>query len=170
MSHSPTDTFPRVGWGFDAHALSHHPSDRPIVLGGVLITDSIRVIATSDGDVAAHALTDAVLGVANLADMGVHFPSSDPRWEGADSLELLRNAVMMAGAAGAVVIYADVTVIAQGLRIAPHRDSIRRGLADALGIEIGQVSVKATTTDGLGFIGKDEGLAAVAVVTARSAP
>lgn len=127
------------------------------------------MIATSDGDVVAHALTDAVLGVANLADMGVHFPSSDSRWEGADSLELLRDAVKMAGAAGAMVVYADVTVVAESVRITPHRDSIRRGLAGALGIEIGQVSVKATSTDGLGFIGKDEGLAAVAVVTARSA-
>lgn len=124
------------------------------------------VDATSDGDVACHAVTDAVLGAANLGDMGQHFPSSDPRWEGADSREMLRESVRMAAAAAVRVSYVDVTVISQSVRIDPVREQIRAGLAHALSLPPEQVSVKATTTDRLGALGRDEGLAAMAVVTA----
>ena len=153
----------RIGIGFDVHRFDANP---PVLLGGVPVDTSRGVEATSDGDVAAHAVTDAVLGAANLGDMGMHFPSSEPRWSGADSLEMLREAVRMAGAKGVAVVAVDVTVISQSVRVGPYREAIRAGLAGGLGVETDRVSVKATTTDGLGVLGRDEGLAAMAVVTA----
>lgn len=153
----------RVGWGFDAHRFGGPP---PVVLGGVRIPSDVGVEATSDGDVAAHAVADALLGAANLGDLGAHFPSADPRWAGADSLDLLRTVVSMATAAGLVPAFCDVTVIAERVRVAPHREEIRAGIAEALRLPPAAVSIKATTTDGLGMIGRGEGLAAVAVVTA----
>lgn len=155
----------RVGWGFDAHRFGGPP---PIVLGGVEISSEMGVAATSDGDVAAHAVADALLGAANLGDLGSHFPSSDPRWAGADSLDLLRAVVAMAAARGVVPSFCDVTVIAERVRVAPHRQAIREGLAAALGLKASAVSVKATTTDGLGMLGRGEGLAAAAVLTAET--
>lgn len=155
----------RVGWGFDAHRLGGEP---PVRLCGVVV-DSIRgVVATSDGDVAAHAVTDALLGAAALGDIGTHFPSSDPRWAGADSVDLLRRAVAMAGDAGIHPNSVDVTIVAEEIRVAPHREAMRSVLADALNLPLERVSVKATTTDGMGFAGREEGLAAVAVVVASS--
>lgn len=155
----------RVGWGFDAHSLNDQP---PLTLGGVVVSESIGVEATSDGDVLAHAVTDALLGACALGDIGQHFPSDDPAWVDADSLLFLRQAANMAMAAGWLPAHVDVTVVAEAVRVAPHRDEIRAKLAAALGVDIGAVSVKATTTDGLGFIGRGEGLAAVAVVTVES--
>lgn len=152
----------RVAWGFDAHPLNDDP---PLTLGGVEVSDSRGVDATSDGDVLAHALTDAVLGACVLGDIGEHFPSDDPSLAGANSLFLLRQAATMAMAAGYTISHVDTTVIAESIRIAPHRDRIKANLADALGIPPNLVSVKATSTDGLGFLGRDEGVAAVAVVT-----
>ena len=151
----------RVGWGVDAHRFS---PEGLVVLGGVIVDESRGVEATSDGDVAAHALTDAVLGACALGDLGEFYPSSDPRWSGADSIAILRDALGRAAAAGFRPTSADVTVIAQSLRIAPHRDNIRVALAAALGVPVQACSVKATTTDTMGFIGRDEGIAAVAVV------
>jgi 2-C-methyl-D-erythritol 2,4-cyclodiphosphate synthase len=136
-------------------------------LGGVVVDASVGVLAHSDGDVAAHAVADAVLGCAALGDLGEHFPSSDPRWEDFDSLELLRMCVGMATEGGLHPLFCDLTVICQRVRIAPHREAIRAGLAAALGLDSGRVSVKATTTDGLGFLGAGEGVAALAVVTAQ---
>ncbi len=156
----------RIGWGMDVHRLGGEP---PLLLGGVVVDDTRGVEATSDGDVAAHAVTDAVLGAASLGDLGEHFPSDDPRWHGADSLELLREAVRMAADAGVRPRFADVTVIAQQVRVAPHRGAIAAGLAGALGLAASEVSVKATTTDGLGWIGRGEGIGVVAVVTATVA-
>lgn len=124
------------------------------------------VSAHSDGDVAAHACADAVLGAAALGDLGAHFPSDDPAWEGASSVELLRRCVGLAAASGVVPTFCDLTVVAASVRVAPHRPAIASGLARALHLEPGAVSVKATTTDGMGFIGRDEGIAATAVVTA----
>lgn len=155
----------RIGWGFDAHRFGGDP---PLVLGGVTVDRTRGLVATSDGDVAAHALADALLGAGGLGDLGSHFPSSDPRWAGADSVELLRLVAGMADDAGIVVEHADVTIIAEDVRVAPFRDAIRAGLASALGIDVAAVSVKATTTDGLGFIGRDEGVAATAVLIART--
>ncbi len=152
----------RVGWGMDVHRLGGEP---PLLLGGVVVDDRRGVEATSDGDVAAHAVTDAVLGAARLGDLGEHFPSDDPRWVGADSLDLLREAVRMAADVGVRPQFVDVTVIAQDVRIAPHREAIAAGLAEATGIPAAAVSVKATTTDRLGPLGQGEGIAVVAVVT-----
>jgi 2-C-methyl-D-erythritol 2,4-cyclodiphosphate synthase len=152
----------RVGWGIDIHPLSPVP---PVILGGVVVDQSRGVDATSDGDVAAHAVCDALLGAAALGDLGQHFPSSDPRWSGVSSLDLLRTVVSMAADVGVVATFVDVTVVAQSVRVSPHREAIRSGLAGALGLDVGAVSVKATTTDGLGLVGRGEGIAAMAAVT-----
>jgi len=151
----------RVGWGFDTHRFS--PNGK-VVLAGVVATEERGVEATSDGDVVAHAVADALLGAVALGDLGELFPSSDPQWEGADSMVLLGDVAGRVTAMGFVVSSVDVTVVAQSIRVSPHRDAIRRALASAIGIALDGVSCKATTTDGLGFIGRDEGIAAVAVV------
>lgn len=132
-----------------------------------MVSDEIGVSATSDGDVLAHALTDALMGACVLGDIGQHFPSDDPASKGVDSMFLLRQAATMAIASGWVPAHLDVTVVAEDVRVAPHRQEIKGSLAAAVGIEPEVVSVKATTTDGLGFIGTGEGIAAVAVVTVR---
>lgn len=154
----------RVGWGVDVHPLGGDP---PVILGGVVVDETRGVHATSDGDVAAHAVCDALLGAACLGDLGQHFPSSDARWHGVSSLELLRRVVAMAGDAGVLTDFVDVTIVAEDVRVSPHRQAIRDGLAAAIGIDVSAVSVKATTTDGLGLVGRGEGIAAMAVVTAR---
>ncbi len=154
----------RIGFGFDAHRFGSVP---PVVVGGVVVDHERGVEATSDGDVACHAVADAVLGAANLGDLGTHFPSSDPRWHDADSTALLAECVRMARQQSLDVLAVDVTVISQSVRIHPFRDAVRAGLAAALELDPDRVSVKATTTDHLGALGRDEGLAAVAVVTAR---
>jgi 2-C-methyl-D-erythritol 2,4-cyclodiphosphate synthase len=151
-----------VGWGFDAHRFGGDP---PIVLAGIVVDPDRGLVATSDGDVAAHAVADALLGAAALADLGELFPSSDPRWEGADSMSLLAEVVRLTGKEGWEVAHVDVTVVAQSVRVAPHREGMRRSLADVLAVAEEVVSVKATTTDHMGSIGRDEGVAAVAVVT-----
>lgn len=150
----------RVGWGIDAHRFAGPGMTR---LGGVVVDEGRGVAATSDGDVAAHAVADALLGGAALGDLGDLFPSADPRWRGADSMELLAEVVGLVRRAGFRVSSLDVTVIAEKVWLAPHRAAIRRRLAGVLEVQEGQVSVKATSTDGLGFLGRDEGLAAVAV-------
>lgn len=157
-----TPTATRVGWGFDAHPLNESP---PLVVGGARVSETVGVSATSDGDVLAHAVIDAVLGACVLSDIGDHYPSSDPALVGADSLSLLTRTAAMALEAGWQVAHVDATVVVESIRIAPYRDEIRTKLAASLGIDVDSVSVKATTTDGLGFIGRGEGLAAVAVVT-----
>lgn len=156
----------RVGWGYDAHRFDDRP---PLILAGVTVDDSRGLAATSDGDAVAHAVVDAVLGAAGLGDIGEHFPSSDPRWAGADSMEMVREAAMAAHGAGWYVAGCDVTVVAETVLIAPHRKEMRERLADCLGVmEPESVSVKATTTDGLGFTGRNEGIAVTAVATLRS--
>lgn len=152
----------RVGFGYDVHRFG---GDGPVILCGVTIDHPVGVVATSDGDVGTHALVDAVLGSAAAGDIGSHFPSSDPQWEGADSVELLRQAVRLVFDRGFDIINADVTIIAESLKVAPHRDAMREALTLALRVPPASISVKATSTDGLGFIGTDEGLAAYAVVT-----
>jgi len=153
----------RVGWGFDAHRLDGEP---PLKLGGVIVSDTVGVSATSDGDVLAHAITDALLGACALGDLGEHFPSDDPASKGADSMGLLRRAVAMAGDAGWTTAHVDATVVVESIRIAPHRAEIIACLGEVLSLSESAVSVKATSTDGLGFIGRGEGLAAIAVLTA----
>jgi 2-C-methyl-D-erythritol 2,4-cyclodiphosphate synthase len=154
----------RVGTGFDAHALE---DGVPLVLGGVRIDYPRGLAGHSDGDVLAHALTDAVLGAAGMADIGALFPSGDPRYAGADSIELLREAWHEVHEAGWTLVNADVVLIGEEPRLAPHREAMRERLASALDAEPGQVAVRATTTDGLGFTGRGEGLAAQAVALLR---
>ena len=150
----------RVGIGVDAHALA---DGVPLVLGGVVIDYPRGLAGHSDGDVLAHALTDAVLGAAGLEDIGSLFPSGDPALQGADSVELLRQAWEHVRAAGWRLANADVVLIGEEPRLAPHRDAMRARLADALDVEPERVAVRATTTDRLGFTGRGEGLAAHAV-------
>jgi 2-C-methyl-D-erythritol 2,4-cyclodiphosphate synthase len=150
----------RVGTGFDAHALE---DGVPLVLGGVQIDHPRGLAGHSDGDVLAHALTDALLGAAGLEDIGALFPSTDPQLEDADSLELLTEAWERIQAHGWRLANADVVLVGEEPRLAPHRDEMRRRLANALGVEPELVAVRATTTDGLGFAGRGEGLAAQAV-------
>lgn len=152
-----------MGLGFDVHRFGPTP---PILIGGTVVDTDRGVEATSDGDVACHAVADAVLGAANLGDLGVHFPSADPRWENAAGGDLLRRCVALAAEKDVTVVAVDVTVISQSVRIGPFRDEIRAGLAAFAGLDVERVSVKATTTDLLGAVGRDEGLAALAVVTA----
>jgi 2-C-methyl-D-erythritol 2,4-cyclodiphosphate synthase len=150
----------RVGTGFDAHALA---AGVPLVLGGVRIEHPRGLAGHSDGDVLAHALTDAVLGAAGLEDIGALFPSDDPSLAGADSIDLLRKAWHRVREAGWQLANADVVLIGEEPRLAPHRDAMRSRLAAALGVDAERVAVRATTTDGLGFTGRGEGLAAQAV-------
>jgi 2-C-methyl-D-erythritol 2,4-cyclodiphosphate synthase len=150
----------RVGTGFDAHALEEGV---PLVLGGVRIEHPRGLTGHSDGDVLAHALTDAVLGAAGLEDIGALFPSVDPELAGADSLRLLTRAWEQVQARGWQLANADVVLVGEQPRLAPHRDEMRRRLAAALGVDPKLVAVRATTTDGLGYAGRGEGLAAQAV-------
>jgi len=132
-------------------------------IGGVVVTDDRGLVATSDGDVALHAVADAILGAAALGDLGTHFPSSAAEWHDADSSVLLATVADMAADGGLAVHNIDVTIIAQTVRISPHRTAMRRRLSEILSVPIDRVSVKATTTDGMGYLGRDEGIAAAAV-------
>jgi 2-C-methyl-D-erythritol 2,4-cyclodiphosphate synthase len=147
----------RVGIGVDAHALV---PGVPLVLGGVPIDHPRGLAGHSDGDVIAHALVDALLGAAGLGDIGTLFPSGDERYEGADSIELLREAYRQVTGAGWRLVNADCILVGEEPRIGAHREAMRRRLSEALGAE---VNVRATTTDRLGFTGRGEGLAAHAV-------
>jgi len=150
----------RVGTGLDAHAFA---DDVPLVLGGVRIDHPRGLAGHSDGDVLAHALTDALLGAAGLDDIGALFPSGEPALEGADSLELLAEAWRRVRSAGWELANADVVLVGEEPRLAPHREEMRTRLAGALGVDRERVAVRATTTDGLGFTGRREGVAALAV-------
>ena len=150
----------RVGTGFDAHALEEGV---PLVLGGVRIDHPRGLAGHSDGDVLAHALTDALLGAAGLEDIGALFPSGDPGLAGADSLQLLAQAWEQVRLEGWRLANADVVLVGEEPRLAPHREETRRRLAAALDVDPDLVAVRATTTDGLGFTGRGEGLAAQAV-------
>lgn len=150
----------RIGHGFDVHAFG--PGDH-VVLGGVRVAFDKGVLAHSDGDVAIHALCDAILGALALGDIGLHFPPSDPRWKDVDSRTFLRQCNAMLHERGWRVGNADVTVVCERPKVGPHADAMRRNLADDLGIAVADVSIKATTTERLGFAGRGEGIAAHAV-------
>ena len=150
----------RVGIGVDAHAFA---DGIPLVLGGVTIESPRGLAGHSDGDVLAHALVDAILGAAGLDDIGAMFPAGDPRWSGASSLDLLRLASERVRGLGFELANADVVLIGEEPRLAPHRLKMRSRLAGALEVDPELVSVRATTTDRLGFTGRGEGLAAQAV-------
>lgn len=154
----------RVGTGVDAHAFA---DGVPLVLGGVRIDHPRGLVGHSDGDVLAHALADALLGAAGMEDIGALFPSGDAALAGADSIGLLGEAWRRVREAGWELVNADVVLIGEEPRLAPHRDAMRARLAGALGVEPERVAVRATTTDGLGFTGRREGLAAQAVALLR---
>ncbi len=151
----------RVGSGFDVHAFG--PGDG-VLLGGVRIAHQQGVVAHSDGDVLLHALVDALLGAAGLGDIGQHFPDSDPRWRGADSALFVSAALQLLGQQELRVVNVDLTLLAQRPRIETHRAAIRQNVATLLSLPLPQVNLKATTTEHLGFIGRAEGLAAMATV------
>ena len=150
----------RVGIGYDIHPFE---PGRQLVLGGVRISHEAGLGGHSDADVLTHAIIDALLGAASLGDIGQQFPSDDPLYRDVKSLELLRQAVSLVAAAGYRAVNVDATVIAEAPKLAPHVTAMRASLSEALGIEAGAVSVKATTADGLGAIGRGEGIAALAV-------
>ncbi|BAZ94433.1 2-C-methyl-D-erythritol 2,4-cyclodiphosphate synthase [Thiohalobacter sp. COW1] len=151
----------RIGQGFDAHAFK--PGGR-LVLGGVEIPHDQGLEAHSDGDVALHALCDALLGAAALGDIGRHFPDSDPQYKGADSRVLLREVMQKIAAKGYRVVNADLTLIAQAPKLAPYIETMRANIAADLNLDPDGVNVKATTTERMGFTGRGEGIAAFAVV------
>lgn len=150
----------RIGQGFDVHALVQ---GRPLIIGGVTIPYDRGLDGHSDADVLLHAITDAILGAAALGDIGRHFPDTDPRYRGADSRVLLREALARVHAAGFEVTNVDATIIAQAPRMAPHVPAMVAAIAADLGVALGQVNVKAKTTERLGFTGRGEGIAAEAV-------
>jgi len=151
----------RIGHGYDAHRFG---ADRPLVLGGVVVPHDSGLVAHSDGDVLVHALCDALLGAAALGDIGRHFPDSDPAYAAIDSRILLRRVMVALGERGLRVVNADATVVAQRPRLAAHLPAMQANLAADLGVAPEQVNVKATTTEGMGFTGRAEGIAAYAVV------
>ena len=156
----------RIGTGYDVHPFEN---GRRLVLGGVYFEGETGLAGHSDGDALTHAIIDALLGAAALGDIGTHFPSSDASLRGADSIELLRRVVAKLTDAGYTVGNVDTTVVAQKPRMAPHVQAMRVRLAEALGVDLSRVSVKATTTDGLGAMGRAEGIAAQAVALLESA-
>lgn len=155
---------PRTGMGFDVHAFA---GEGPVMLAGIEVPHDRGLLGHSDADVALHAITDALLGAAGLGDIGEHFPPSDARWKAADSSRFLAHAAELLRARGAIIDHVDCTIIAEAPKIGPHRSAMRARIADIAGLSIDQVSIKATTTEGLGFIGRREGIAAQAVASIR---
>ena len=152
----------RTGVGIDTHAFA---PGRPLILGGVDIPHEEGLAGHSDADVLTHAVIDALLGASGLGDIGTHFPDTDPRFAGADSIELLRTVVQYLGERGFAIGNVDATVVLERPRLAPYRDAIRDRLAGALGLAPDAVNVKATTGEGMGFVGRGEGAAALAIAT-----
>jgi 2-C-methyl-D-erythritol 4-phosphate cytidylyltransferase / 2-C-methyl-D-erythritol 2,4-cyclodiphosphate synthase len=155
----------RSGIGYDLHRLVE---GRPLILGGVTIPSAVGALGHSDADAACHAVTDAILGAACLGDIGRHFPDTDGRWKGASSIELLRQVVELARRTGYTVVNVDVVIVLERPKIAPFIESIRGGLADALGIDAGAVSVKGKTNEGVDAVGRGEAIASHAVALLRS--
>ncbi|WP_341897929.1 bifunctional 2-C-methyl-D-erythritol 4-phosphate cytidylyltransferase/2-C-methyl-D-erythritol 2,4-cyclodiphosphate synthase [Ferrovibrio terrae] len=156
----------RTGQGFDVHAFSDEPG-RKLTIGGLVIPHDKGLAGHSDADVALHALTDAILGALGAGDIGQHFPPSDARWKNADSAAFLQHAVSLLTARGGMLAHADVTIICEAPKIGPHRDAMRARIAAITGVAVDRISVKATTTEQLGFTGRREGIAAQAVATIR---
>lgn len=156
----------RIGHGYDVHRFGEGDF---ITLGGVRIPHTAGLVAHSDGDVLLHALSDALLGAAALGDIGRHFPDTDPRFKGADSRALLRHVVELVRAKGWVVGNVDATIVAQAPKMAPHIDAMRAAIAEDLRVTLDQVNVKATTTENLGFTGREEGIAVHAVALLQAA-
>ena len=157
----------RIGHGYDVHAFGDGDH---IMLCGVRIAHQNGLMAHSDGDVALHALTDALLGALALGDIGHHFPDDDPAFEGADSRQLLRQVMALVKTRGFVMGNADLTIIAQAPKLATHIAAMRKNLSEDLGGDIDLINVKATTTEKLGFVGREEGIAVHAVVLLKESP
>jgi 2-C-methyl-D-erythritol 2,4-cyclodiphosphate synthase len=154
------------GIGYDSHRLI---AGRPLILGGVEIPSEMGLDGHSDADVLTHAVIDALLGAAGLGDIGEHFPDSDERYRGADSIELLASVLPLVFAEGLELLNVDSTVVMERPKLGPHREAIRESLAVALGLAPGRVNVKASTGEGIGFVGRGEGVAALAIVSLRLA-
>jgi 2-C-methyl-D-erythritol 2,4-cyclodiphosphate synthase len=152
----------RAGIGYDSHRLS---TGRRLILGGVEIPGELGLEGHSDADVLTHAVIDALLGAAGLGDIGEHFPDTEERWRDADSLELLASVVGMIAAAALRIVNVDCTVVMERPKLGPRREEIRGRLAQALGLEADRVNVKATTGEGIGFVGRGEGVAALAIAS-----
>jgi 2-C-methyl-D-erythritol 2,4-cyclodiphosphate synthase len=155
----------RAGFGFDVHPLV---AGRPLVLGGVTIESDLGLLGHSDADVLSHAIGEALLGAMALGDLGRHFPDSDERYRGISSLVLLHHVVELLTARGARIVNVDATVLAQAPRLSTRLPEMAKRLADVLGLPVGQVSVKAKSPEGLGVIGRREGIAAMAVVSVEA--
>ncbi|MEC5215655.1 2-C-methyl-D-erythritol 2,4-cyclodiphosphate synthase [Actimicrobium sp. GrIS 1.19] len=158
MNHPPPF---RIGQGYDCHALV---AGRKLIIGGVLIPHVTGLLGHSDADVLLHAITDALIGAAALGDIGKHFPDTDQRFAGANSMELLREIALRVHKSGYAVGNVDATIIAQAPKMAPHIGQMVANIADAIGVPIGRVNVKAKTNERLGYLGREEGMAAEAVV------
>ena len=156
----------RTGLGYDCHRFAE---DRRLVLGGVVVPHERGLLGHSDADVLTHAIIDALLGAATLGDIGQHFPDTDERFRDADSLGLLRAAVSLLTERGFTIVNVDATVVIERPKLAPLREEIRARLAEALGVGVDGVSVKATRGEGMGFVGREEGAAALAVATIEHA-
>lgn len=156
----------RIGHGFDVHKFAPAEQDpaRPLLLGGVVVKHHAHLVAHSDGDVVLHAIADALLGAAALGDIGQHFPDTDAQYAGADSAKLLQHVVDLVHQQGWKVANLDVTVVAQAPKLAPHIAAMRARIAALLAVSVGQVNVKATTTEKLGYVGREEGIACHSVV------
>ena len=153
-----------AGIGYDSHRLA---PGRRLLIGGVEIPHERGLEGHSDADVLAHAVSDALLGAAGLGDIGEHFPDTDERWRDADSMQLLASVVQSVHAVGLDIVNLDCTVVMETPKLAPHRPAIRARLAEALALELARVNVKASTGEGIGFVGRGEGVAALAVVSLR---
>ena len=150
----------RIGQGYDSHRFA---DERPLVLGGVHIPGHRGLTGHSDADAVAHAVTDALLGAAGLGDIGTHFPPSDPTWKGADSMKLLEQVVQLLEGENYQVVNVDVTVVAESPRIGPHADAMKARLAEVIGISPRHISIKGKSNEGMGWIGRGEGVVCVAV-------
>lgn len=157
----------RIGQGVDVHPFD---DERPLILGGVRISERGGLAGHSDADAVLHALVDAILGALGAGDIGQYFPSEDERWRGADSKIFVREAMALVEGRAATLRNVDVTVIAQKPKLAPHRDAIRDSVAAMLGLDRERVNIKATTTDHLGFVGRAEGICAMAIVAVNLPP
>jgi 2-C-methyl-D-erythritol 2,4-cyclodiphosphate synthase len=153
-----------VGIGFDSHRFL---AGRRLVIGGVEIPHPLGLDGHSDADVLAHAVTDALLGAAGMGDIGEHFPDTDKRWRDADSMQLLESVAQSVREAGLEIVNVDCTVVMEAPKLSPHREAIRERLAATLGLATARVGVKASTGEGMGFVGRGEGVAALAVASLR---
>ena len=156
----------RSGIGYDSHRFA---AGRPLRLGGVTVPHTHGLVGHSDGDVVLHAIVDALLGAAALGDIGSYFPDDDPQWKGADSLRFVKGAVDALASGGLAVNQVDVTVLTERPKLAPHIGAMRAATARALGVPMEMVSIKAKTNEGMGWVGRGEGIGAIAVATVRPA-